>query len=311
MKPLVRNALITMLMILAIEIVSRALLGWVYDRGFPTMLIQAGRYGPTDGLNPGASATVWGAPFSVDDRGGRATGQRAGSGRGYRLFLGDSVGEGVGVADSACAVSVVAREEERYQVVNLCHIGYSTCDQLEVLRRWADTCSTIHRATVLFTLNDAYGRAGTDDLPPLRSPGATAALRAWLQDHVATYRMLKLLLLQGSDHYFRYDRSFYAPGDPHLATTLQCLDDLRYTCLGRNILLDVVMLPYRSQLADGADRTPQEMIASACRERGIPFTDVHDSFRRVEDPASLYLFADEIHLSVEGHARLARVLQQR
>jgi hypothetical protein len=302
--------LVTFAALVSIEAIARVILTAIYDRRFPRALIQSGRYGTTDGLRPGAAGRVWGEDFHVDESGGRVTGRPAADGRPCWLYLGDSVGEGVGVADSTCAISIAARKTD-CRVVNLCHIGHGTCDQLEVLQRWTDTCTAIRRVTVLYTLNDAYGRSTTVDLPPLRRPDGTAVLREWLQDHVSAYRLVKLIVLQGSDHYFRYDRAFYSDGDPRLKATLQCLGAIRSICAQRNIALDVVMLPYRSQVEDAGDAMPQRMIGNACRALGIPFTDALPGFKDPGSSGPLFLFGDEIHLNAQGHALLARILLQR
>ena len=312
-RSIARTLLGSIALLAVLEVGAWLVLGSIYDRRFPEAIIDVDRYGGSNGLVPGSSATVWGQDFHTDALGGRSTGQAINDSSKYWLYLGDSVGEGVGVNDSTCAVSKAALEVGTSRVVNLAHIGHSTCDEWNVLRTWTDTCARVGRVTVLFTLNDVYGTATTSELPAVGDTDTLGRLRRWLDKHCATYKLLKLFLLQGSDDYFRFDAQFYKEGDEHLGEAMNCLDLIAARCSERGIAFDVVMLPYRSQVeaSTRVEQVPQRMVGDHCRAAAIPFTDALSAFRAAGDADDLFLFADEIHLSAAGNRVLAQVLLSR
>jgi lysophospholipase L1-like esterase len=88
---------------------------------------------------------------------------------------------------------------------------------------------------------------------------------------------------------------------------LQC-DSL---CRSKNIFFQVVMLPYRSQLADESmNRTPQTMVNKFCERNSVSFSDASPFIAKQSDINSLYLFADEIHFSRKGHRAIAKFLSE-
>lgn len=298
---------VSLVALVLIEVLSRWILSIFYDRRFPSELVQVDRYGSSNGLVPSRGGAVWGARFSSDPLGGRTV-ENACDTCAYWLHLGDSVAEGVGVDDSSTASSRTARATPDLRVINLAHIGHSTCDERNVLSAWIDTCTRVARVTVLYTLNDVYGEASAGDLPDAGRRDGLAGARRWLEAHYATYRALKLFLLQGSDSYYRYDAGYYRADDPHFLQAMACVDSIQALCAANGSDLEVVMLPYRSQVDGNDDPIPQEMVRAHCASAGIPFMDVLPAFRRAGRSAELYLFADEIHLSEQGHAMLARIL---
>lgn len=305
--PLLRTLVISTVALTLVELTARwSLVRW-YDRRFPAELVQVDRYGTSNGLVPSRSGTVWGAPFSSDPNGGRTVENTCDT-CAYWLHLGDSVAEGVGVDDSSTASSRVARYGHGWRVANLAHIGHSTCDERQVLATWLDTAARVGRVTVVYTLNDVYGSVSAGDLPVPGHHDALAGLRRWLEANCATYRSLKLLLLRRSDSYYRFDAAFYREGEPHFEQAMACLDAIAALCRAHDARLDLLMLPYRSQVVAPGDHVPQRMVAAHCAAAGIGFTDALPAFRDADDPDGLFLFADEIHLSEAGHALVARLL---
>ena len=70
------------------------------------------------------------------------------------------------------------------------------------------------------------------------------------------------------------------------------------------------MLPYRSQLnnPDNGVHNPQNMVKEFCLKNGISFYDPIGFCSKDNNPQKLYLFADEIHFSEEGHKTMARYI---
>lgn len=70
------------------------------------------------------------------------------------------------------------------------------------------------------------------------------------------------------------------------------------------------MLPYRSQLSGrykGVEK-PQQLVRAYCKKNNILFYDPYDDLSHTYNAASLYLFADEIHFSEQGHDAIARFI---
>jgi hypothetical protein len=78
-------------------------------------------------------------------------------------------------------------------------------------------------------------------------------------------------------------------------------------CKVAGVDLNVIMLPYRSQLEgkDAGNKTPQLLVSAFCKLGNIRFSEPIDYLSSLKNPASLYLFGDEIHFSAAGHRAMA------
>ena len=143
-----------------------------------------------------------------------------------------------------------------------------------------------------------------------------------------------LFLLDLSSRYYFYEIGYYQTRDDgYFATarelTIECLDLLRQWVRWDGAELVVVLLPSPYQVGvqqlwqkmlvelrvDEEDlgpldfTYPNRLIASLCRERGVPYLDLTAAFARADNSANLYLTAvGDGHMSAAGHALLAREL---
>ncbi len=270
-------------------------------------LIEAGRYGPTPGLRPGAAGTTNGAAVAVDRRGlWRYAAARPGN-PGW-LFLGDSVTMGLGVpADSTFAGRVVAAQDS-LDVLNPSLIGYSSADYRRVLRAWLGRADLpVRRVTVFWTLNDVYA-----DLPVATAPQGprrvAPALHRFVLRHVRLYQWLRAALFDRPQAYYTHDRSFYVSDTTaHLRAALEDLTAMHRRSRESGVEMRVVLLPYAAQLGTG-DRLPQQTMARLLAERGISSHDLLPAFEASPEGRALYLYGDGIHLSAAGHRLVARAL---
>lgn len=300
--------------VIAIEFLCRIVVHKIYNRDFDKALITDSLYLNSSGLKANACGIIWGKKFSTDEFASRKPRKTYKTGKRKWLFIGDSVTEGVGVEDSAVFSSLVFDKIDSVNILNYSLIGYSIADYLNVLKTLIGAKdSGISRATLFFCLNDIYGNSKANELPRMASQNVVGTLNAFLQQHYATYKLLKLLLFQNSDRYFRYDLQFYKPGDEHFIEAMHILKQCDSVCVASGIKMNVVMLPYRSQLQGGDEmnKVPQNMVAEYCNRNGIQFSDVSDYLKKQNNPGSLYLFADEIHFSERGHRTMADYLLSR
>ncbi len=288
--------------------------------GYDRSLIAWNAYGPTAAPTPGASGEAGGVLRHVDERGLWQT-RHARAGTPAWLFLGDSVTMGPGVdADSTFAARLGA-DAETLDVQNAALIGYSSADYVRVLRgRLARTDATrLRRVTLVWCLNDVYA-----DRPVAGVPGGARSLEgpvaAWARRHVHTAAWAKATFADRPLAYARFDAALYRPGSPHLAAALADLDTLAALARRAGVAFDVAVAPYAAQFrtpdaATGAvtgagDRQPQRVLLAALAARGIPALDLAAAFPTGDAARKAYLYGDGLHLSADGHRRVAGALQR-
>jgi lysophospholipase L1-like esterase len=291
----------------AVEVLSRETLKHIYNRDFDSKLIVDHKYFDSPGLADNASGMVWGKAFHSDAFGCRKQSKPYKSGKKKWLFIGDSVTEGVGVEDSSTFSSLVFRREDSFNILNYSLIGYSDADYLNVLKTLLPDDSTVAKATIFFCLNDVYGKSKSTDLPVMARQSIMGKLNGLLQTHYSTYKLIKLFLYQHANRYFQYDLQFYKQDDQRFMDAMNILQQCDSVCKVAGVDLNVIMLPYRSQLEgkDAGNKTPQLLVSAFCKLGNIRFSEPIDYLSSLKNPASLYLFGDEIHFSAAGHRAMA------
>jgi len=300
--------LVVIVLLLLLEFLSRAILNHIYNRKFDASLIVDNKYFRTPGLKENASGMVWGKPFHTDQFGCRKGPKPYSVKKKKWLFIGDSVTEGVGVDDSSTFAALTAKQVDSFNIQNYSLIGYADGEYLDVLKTLLQNQdSSIGKVTIFFCLNDVYGRNKSTDLPVMARQSMLGKVNSLLQDDYATYKLIKLFVYQNSDSYFRYDAKFYAVDNRFYVNSMSYLQQCYEVCKKAGVDMDVVILPYRSQLArkDESRRKPQNLVKEFCLNQQIPFSDPIDFCSKAQNPEDLYLFADEIHFSEAGHKMMA------
>jgi len=311
MKRFLFTVLTVIILLVLLEGLSRVVLSKIYNRKFDSSLIVKHKYRNTPGLKENATGYVWGQPFHTDEFGCRKSPVPYSSKKKKWLYIGDSVTEGVGVDDSSTFAAIVAKQVDSVNIMNYSLIGYSDFDYYELLKSvLAKDDSSIARVTIFFCLNDVYGKSNSAELPEMARPNLIGKINSRLQDDYATYKLIKLFFYQNSNRYFQYDAGFYSSDYFRYVRSMDYLRLCNEACKSAGVKMDVVMLPYRSQLnnPDASARNPQNMVKAFCSSLQIPFADPIDFCSKDNNPKKLYLFADEIHFSEEGHKTMAHYI---
>ncbi len=294
-----------------LEVTSRLILNQVYNRKFDSSLIVDNKYFTSSGLKENATGYVWGKLFHTDEFGCRKSPVTYAPKKKKWLFIGDSVTEGVGVEDSSTFAALVAKHVDSMNIMNYSLIGYGDGDYLNVLKTLlAAPDTTVNRVTIFFCLNDVYGMPKSTLPPVISRQNILGRINGLLQDRYATYKLIKLLVYQNTDRYFRFDAHLYSADGLFFKRSMIYLMQCSDVCNIRGVKMDVVMLPYRSQLnnPDNGVHNPQNMVKEFCLKNGISFYDPIGFCSKDNNPQKLYLLADEIHFSEEGHKTIARYI---
>ncbi len=309
MKQLIINIITVLLVLAAVEIISKMVLNKIYNRKFDSLLLVDNKYFTSSGLKENASGVVWGKQFNTDEKGRRKNKSAFDIKKKKWLFIGDSVTEGVGVDDTSTFSSLYAENFKDYNICNYSLIGYCTTDYVNVLSSVLQNDSNTELVTLFYCLNDVYGNSKTKDLPIMAKQNFIGKMNGLLQNTCNTYKLVKLFFYQNSNRYFAYDLQFYKK---EAECFNQSMNDLRVCdslCKAQNVYFNLVMLPYQSQLKD-KNVGPQQLVKEFCAKDSIRFSDAFEYFSKQPDISSLYLFADEIHFSKKGHRAIAEFLSE-
>jgi lysophospholipase L1-like esterase len=296
------------LILLVIELVSFIIYKAIYNRKFDSSLIIDNKYLSSSGLKENANGIVWGKKFQTDEFGGRKN-AKYDSRKKKWFFIGDSVTQGVGVGDIFTFSSICSNQFSQFNILNLSLIGYSTYDYYNVISSVLQKDTSVELITLFFCINDAYGNSKTNTLPVMAKQNLIGKINSFLQDRYITYKLIKLFFYSNSNHYFQYDSQFYKTDNPRFQESMSYLMWCDSICKSKNILFQVVMLPYKSQLKNySVTNIPQKCVKEFCDSNSIPFSDAAEFMSKQTDINSLYLFADEIHFSEKGHLAIAKFL---
>lgn len=305
-KVVLINVLVAIAVLMVVEGTSYFLLQKVYNRSFDSSLIQDNKYLTSAGLKENATGKVWGKNFNTDYYGGRLNPNATGKKRKW-LFIGDSVTEGVGVGDSSTFAALTQCARQTEDVYNMSLIGYSLPDYINVLQQTLTHDKEIDKVTLFYCLNDVYGSAKSADLPVMGKVSVVGAANRFLQEYCNTYKLVKLLVFKNANRYFKYDLQFYEPGNERFTEAMAYLSQFNAICREHGIIPGVVILPYRSQLMPKQpdSHLPQKLVMDYCKANGIRAWNAAPFLTEGPHPEALYLFADEIHFSEEGHKQIA------
>jgi hypothetical protein len=288
---------------------------------------------------PGSRATFKEALVRIDGDGLRVTGREHGPYRSRVLLLGDSQAFGDGVAAEDTFAARLEADVSGLRVLNASVIGYGTDQQLLYLERQGLRFGpdTIVVAVNAYDLRDnlssrvrsGYAKprfvATTSGLEltnvPVPGDGPIDRVSRELQQRSQLYRLLSRLRRNPGRQEDSIPsagrglaREIY-PDDEHvergLAVTGAILGRLAETARGAGCRLVVLFLPYLLDFSDPAYAARTERVVASLRARApldrFAFIDARSELTGVPPD---HLFRDAMHLSAEGHRRVASALER-
>jgi len=288
-------------LIALIETLSYFILLKKYNRSIPDETIENGRFGNSNGLKSNLNTKIWGEAFSTDDKGSRPA--KAYNKKPKKVWIGDSVVEGVGVSDSLIFTYLLAESDSVYDYLNFAHAGNTPIDYFNTINSLIDTNSilvndSVHSFHIGICLNDINPKEKIQSTLPAFIQKANLLLQI-----SNTYRLLKLWINRNSDGYFQYDAAMYKD-QAKVHEVIDQLVRISALCKSKNISCQFYIFPYKSQLVSG-NFSPQQTLAYHMGINGLPFIDLSSYLRKGDNLHELYLFSDEIHFSAKGHKAIA------
>jgi hypothetical protein len=243
------------------------------------------------------------------------------------LFLGDSVGFGVGVPEDQTAIGLLRRSLPGVRFYNSSVIGYWAGDYKNVVDFFIPEHPQIKTVYAIMCLNDIVDESATDirDVFSLGIPQqmpdniATRAMKfgflhdvnAWLRSRSKLYILLKSMVEDTSMRAFWYDLQQYQNSKTDFEIAMSAFNQINEQLGKAGIRFKVIIIPYEVQLRsyNEAFMLPQKMIRESFVEQGIDFIDATEFFRNSGyAPQELYLYNDPMHLSAAGHRVLNDIL---
>lgn len=276
--------------------------------GTDATLIQDSVFASVQGPRPGGSGTSNGARFTASPRGFWEYADQPEHAGAAWLFLGDSVTMGVGVEPDQTFVGLLAAQQDDVRVLNPSLMGYSIKDYVDILEVVLSRRNDVRRVTVVWCLNDIYGRADGAADPEQDVRRSLGAVLGFIHRNIYTYQWVKAVLSDRPRRYFEHDAALY--DGQLLDSALDQLSHLATTCASESLRCEIVLLPYEYQLRS-ADREevllPQRRLTEITADLGLPvYNPMEFLLQEKRQPSDLFLYGDGIHFSREGHRLLAR-----
>jgi lysophospholipase L1-like esterase len=292
--------LLTLLGVMALGLLEAAVrlaMPQINHQGTALALFRERAFGDSMGWKPNAMGNAFGATVTIDESGFR----KLPSPVDYReswLILGDSVTFGVGVDAEATFIGRLQSHLPEVKLWNTAVVGYSGKDYAAVQEYFKDPKLT--RVILCLCLNDIIPAPNVQ----FPSSGPLKRFTGWLARNSKLYLLLKNLFFDRSRRYFEGDLARYAEGSRELAEYYQTLERIQKTAAAAQLPVTVVLLPYEYQVRskNAEALRPQKSVREFFARNQIPCLDAYPWLAESGlDSKRLFLYADAMHLSSEGH----------
>lgn len=290
------------------EFSIRVFLEDIVTQGTDRDILQEEAFGITPSLKPNSEGYVFGEKVEVDANGFlKNKCVSAKKKRRKVLFFGDSVTMGVGVdSDSSFAARLQQYYCDSVAIDNLSLIGYNVNDYSRIVQGLSkqSKLKEYDEVVFFFCLNDNF-LYQKSDLPAKETFGTT--IKNYLLSHSYLYVWCVKSLSDASADYYQNDKKYYYEE--------AALDnfDLRLSEIQSNLncKVRVIVLPYEFQLRENyyEQNIPQDVLRIFSKKHHFDFHDCRNFASKTKgDKKDLFLYADGIHFSNEGHRVLASYL---
>lgn len=268
-------------------------------------LYEENVYGATAGWRAGATGVSCDKPVKINSYRLRGPEVNLNTENEKWLLIGDSVLFGMGVEDS---LTIAGRLREVFPdatVLNSGVIGYDSFSYVDIFQYWSHE-TQIDKVFLFFNLTDVLQTNEVQKISFLKD--IKCSIFAFLRAKSKLYIFIKNIVSDRSEVFFLSHSKNYKENNPLLKSALHNICIIYNKCKESNIDFKIVLLPYEYQLRENTDEVwaPQELLIKHLNEMGIPFLFINDLGNT--DSRSLFLFADGIHFSAEGHKQIAQKL---
>ena len=292
---------------LAFELVIRVAVPEINTHGSDKHLIRDGVFGPSPGLTPNVSAMSFGAKVETDAHGFV---KLPGAPTAYQqswLVLGDSVTLGIGVSARSTFLGLLQNDHPDVKIWTTGVLGYTVLDYENVLTALSKNLA-FDRVLLFWCLNDIKVH------PPTIYPPSVVVqikIRNFLKTYSKAYGWVKQVFLDRQRDHFQGVVVGYQ-NEEYLAKTFAALKNMRDLLQEKGIPMTVFILPYEYQLRKtaAASLLPQEKMGEMLTYLEISNYDAQPyMLQKIVDSQALFLTADGLHYSKQGHKQVFDFIQ--
>jgi hypothetical protein len=235
------------------------------------------------------------------------------------IFIGDSVLFGSGVNENDTFVSKLRDKNDNSSFINAGIIGNDINENLTSIKKNNQLFDN-SIFFVVYTLDDILNvtkeNINTDEIikektliQKLKGNNFFSKINEILRSKSYTYLWLKGKLTKPSERYFFKSYKSYEQEDKIKFLKEKIIDIKKINTLNTKFLI----LPYEYQTRNNCEEElmkPQKEIIKLLDEFNIAFIDFSSDFCNYHKPKKLYLNFDPVHLSVEGHDLVFKILEK-
>ena len=285
-------------------------------------MFTAARFRTSHGNTPNFHGQSFGGEFDTDADGFRFNPQfqiTAAPNASAILIVSDSVGFGPAAAEEKTFAGILRRRLTANKIYNASVIGFDTFDYRNLVETVLPQKPDVKTVLLFYCLNDVSDVSAQQikqqtaqeinedatDNTPLRP------VNDFLRSRSKLYLLLKNLLRDTSQTYFKNDLSYYQHGADAIEPGLQPLVEIKKELDAKNVELKVFVLPYEAQVRSNAPADfllPQQIVDRFLEKNNIAHVDLTATFQHQEQPSKLFLYGDPMHLSEAGHQLTANLI---
>ena len=302
------NIIAVLLILAAIELSVRIFSDDIVTQGTDKNLLKENAFGITPGLKANSEGYVFGEKVEVDENGflkNKCKGVKKKKRK--VLFFGDSVTMGVGVdSDSSFAARLQHYYCDSIEIDNLSLIGYNVNDYSRIVHGLSqqNKLKEYDDVVFFFCINDNFLYTNAD---AAAKETLVTKFENFLLSHSYLYVWCVKSMSDASAEYYQNDKKYYY--DDAALDNLE----LRLSQIKSNLhcKVQVIALPCEYQMRENyyEQNTPQDVLRIFTKKYHFSFHDCKAFASQTKgDTKELFLYADGIHFSNEGHRAFSSYL---
>ena len=137
-------------------------------------------------------------------------------------------------------------------------------------------------------------------------------MHVWLRRNSKFYLLLRNLLRDQQERYWKSIFHHYTVDDEELRNRLSLFDEIADTLRDSDVKFKVLISPYAYQMQNEEPgvKNPQARVVKYLEERAIDHYDLLDDFNDEQEPHKLFLATDPMHLSPRGHRLVVSIIER-